>query len=351
MSPPFPISERSETRGFTLIELLVVVFVIGVLAALLLPAVQASREASRRIDCINHLKQVGIALQSYESIYGFFPGVVTISGSVGKTTYSNHGYSPLVRMLAQMDQGPLYNATNLTGEATLPSSLWANITAMSLTVNLFLCPADLIPPVSGYGRSSYRFNIGPSPWHAPAPLKQDANDGPFTTHRFYGPASFKDGLSQTVGASERLQGNWTAGVWSDGDYVVTGAGDALMGSLTQPVTTDWVLSVCASASASLPIETRSGESWFLSGYHFTNYNHCATPNAKIHDCSIYSFKEDIHWRTLHEGVFTARSRHPGGVNAMMMDGSVRFIRDPINLAVWRALATRERGDIVSGDSY
>jgi len=111
------------------------------------------------------------------------------------------------------------------------------------------------------------------------------------------------------------------------------------------------VSVCASASADLPIETRSGESWFLSGYHFTDYNHCVPPNATIRDCSLYSFQEGIHARTLHEGVFTARSRHPGGVNTLLMDGSVRFVRDGVNLAVWRALATRASGDIVSGDSY
>jgi hypothetical protein len=126
-----------------------------------------------------------------------------------------------------------------------------------------------------------------------------------------------------------------------------------MGNIPAPLTTAWVVSVCAaaSASASYPSESRSGESWFLSGYHFTDYNHCATPNSNIEDCSIYSFQESIHWRTLHEGVFTARSRHPGGVNTSSMDGSVRFIRDTVNLSVWRALATRDRGDLVPGDGY
>jgi prepilin-type processing-associated H-X9-DG protein len=117
------------------------------------------------------------------------------------------------------------------------------------------------------------------------------------------------------------------------------------------LTIDWVVSVCTSASQKLPIETRSGESWFVSGYHFTDYNHCATPNARISDCSIYDLPENIQWRTLHEGVFTARSRHPGGVNTAWMDGSVRFVRDGINLAVWRSLATRDQGDLASGDGY
>jgi len=334
-------------RGFTLIELAVVIAIIGVLVALLLPAVQAAREASRRIECVNHLKQIGLALESYQSTYRYFPGVDTPSLYLRGEPTSNHSYCPLARLLAELDQGPLYNAANLTDQATLPGSLWANLTVMSTSVGLFLCPSDVQPHVPGYGRVNYRFNLGPGPWYAPSPLKQDAWDGPFTTHRFYSPAAFTDGLSQTVGVSERVQGNWIKGVWSSGDYLLTGAGDSYRGVMTIA----WAVSVCASASADLPIETRSGESWFLSGYHFTDYNHCVPPNATIRDCSLYSFQEGIHARTLHEGVFTARSRHPGGVNTLLMDGSVRFVRDGVNLAVWRALATRASGDIVSGDSY
>jgi len=351
LSPSLSELDRSSARGFTLIELLVVVSVIAALMAFLLPAVQSAREAARRIECVNHLKQIGLALQSYESTYRFFPGVETPSGTIAGQSYSNHAYSPLARILAQLDQGPLFNASNLTAQATLPDSLWANLTVMSTSVSVFLCPSDGTSAAPGYGRVNYRFNLGPGPWFAPAPLKQEAGDGPFTTHRFYSPASYSDGLSQTIGVSERLQGNWLEGIWSSGDYVLTGVGDSLMGHIPHFLTIDWVVSVCASASPTLPIETRSGESWFLSGYHFTDYNHCATPNSPIRDCSIYSFKENIHWRTLHEGVFAARSRHPGGVNTLLMDGSVRFVHDATNLAVWRALATRNRGDIISSDGF
>lgn len=341
---------RPSTRrihGFTLIELLVVISIIGILMALLLPAVQGAREAARRVECTNNLKQVGLALQSYSAKYAYFPGTTTPTAFTPRGPASNHCYSPLARMLPELEQGPLYNAINLTGQGTIPSSLWANLTVMSTTVGFFLCPSDQRQVVSGYGRVSYRFNLGPSPWVAPAPCKQEALDGPFTTHRFYGPADFTDGLSQTVGGSERLQGDWVEGNWSPGDYVLTGAGDGLMGNPNPPfLTIDWAVSVCAGASPSLPFETRSGESWVLSGYHFTDYNHCLTPNAKIRDCSLFSLTEGIHNRTLHEGVFTARSHHPGGVNVLFMDGSVRFAKDSVNLAVWRAAATRASGDIV-----
>ena len=346
-----PVTFPIVPKGFTLIELIVVILVIAILTAIVLPAVQSARGTARRVECINHLKQIGLALQSYESSCRVFPGVSTISGRTVFGFYSNHSYSPLARLLSDLDQGPLYNAGNFTAEATLPETLWANLTVMSASVALFLCPADQSVPTPGYGRSSYRFSIGPSPWIAPATLKRESEDGPFTVHRTYGPASFGDGLSGTIGVSERLQGDWTEGASSRGDYALTGVGDRLMGSITEPLTSAWALSVCPRADKTASVERRSGESWFLSGYHFTNYNHCAVPNASVKDCSIYSFSENIHWRTLHEGVFTARSHHQGGVNVLAMDGHARFIRDTIDLAVWRALSTRDRGEVVSGDEY
>ncbi len=115
---------------------------------------------------------------------------------------------------------------------------------------------------------------------------------------------------------------------------------------------DWAMAACASASPDLPIETKSGESWFFSGLHFTNYNHCATPNSRVRDCSFWpTWLPDLHSRTIVEGMFTASSFHPGGVNVLLMDGSVRFARDSIDRSVWRALSTRSGGEAVSSDSF
>lgn len=145
-----------------------------------------------------------------------------------------------------------------------------------------------------------------------------------------------------MGVSERVQGDWTRGASSVGDYALLGIGEG-----GGPLTIGWVVRSCAEAPADRPVESRGGESWFLSGSHFTGYNHSAAPNAPIRDCSLFGFTEDIHWRTFHEGVFPARSRHAGGVQALFLDGGVRFVRDAVDRAVWRALATRSGAEVIS----
>ncbi len=126
----------------------------------------------------------------------------------------------LARMLVEFDQAPLYNATNFGFEPTGDAGRLANHTAMLCDVDTFVCPSDGRPPVAGYGRVSYRFSIGPTPWITALPLDPSTVSGPFTAHDFYRPADFGDGLSQTIGASERLQGGWIEGVVADGDYLL-----------------------------------------------------------------------------------------------------------------------------------
>jgi prepilin-type N-terminal cleavage/methylation domain-containing protein/prepilin-type processing-associated H-X9-DG protein len=345
-----PLERRVDpTRGFTLIELLVVVLVIGILIGLLLPAVQAARGSARRLQCANNLKQLGLALNSYLAAQGTFPGVFGRSFK-GQDSYSAHSYSPLARMLGELDQRPLYDAANLDDVPTNGPTLHANLTVMKTEVAAFLCPADDQAAVEGYGRVSYRFNHGPTPWLAPDPRKHGSWDGPFTAHRCYRPIDFRDGLSQTVGASERLQGDWLDGSLNPGDYRMTGAE-----SPDVPLTTEWVRSVCDAAPPTTPVESRGGESWFLSGFHFTSYNHALPPNPRGVDCSVFPPApandplEPIQARTIHEGLFPARSYHNGGVNTLRMDGSVSFVMDSIDPAIWRALATRSGNEIIPVD--
>jgi prepilin-type N-terminal cleavage/methylation domain-containing protein len=332
-------------EAFTLIELLTVVGILGVVAALTLPAVMRSVEAARRLECQNRLKQLGIALESYVSFHGVFPAINSISGS-GPTgrAFSAHCFSPSARMLAQLDQSSLYNSVNFTLIPTLGAALCQNNTAMATRLSAFVCPSDPPGSVSGFGRTNYRYNIGPTPWHYAVTIVPTSTWGAFTSHVFYSPAAFGDGLSNTVGVSERTQGDWTKDVHSAGDYVLTDDGD--FGKSIGP---DSAVRLCAGAGLKYGFESRGGESWFLSGYHFTNYNHCATPNFRSRDCAFDHRKEGIGVRTLHEGVFTARSLHPGGVNTLRMDGSVHFAKDSVNVEVWRALSTRCGNEVVSQD--
>jgi prepilin-type N-terminal cleavage/methylation domain-containing protein len=345
-------ARRVLRAGFTLIEMLVAVGVIGLLVGLVLPAVQSARESARRAQCSNNLRQLGLALQSYAASHGVFPGTYARTEfgprRPGDNTWGSfHAYSPFARMLAELDQRPLYDAANFTLPPTFDLGLWQNLTVMQAAVGTFLCPSDPAPPVGGYGRANYRASIGPSPWSAAGDNAEASWDGPFTTHRFHRPSAFTDGLSNTVGLSERIQGDWTRGRLSPGDYRVLPS--PRPGGKVWPIA--WALEVCAMAPPDTPVESRGGESWFFSGLHFTTFNHTRAPNSKEVDCSLTNYWEDIHWRTIHDGLFPARSRHPGGVEVALMDGSVRFVSDRISLPVWRALGTRASGDLVPSDVW
>ncbi len=337
---------RRQIMGFTLIELLVVVLIIGLLTALVLPAVQSAREASRRIQCTNNLKQLGLALHNYLTQNSVFPGI-NLNTHIAPGTHaytSTYYYSPFARMLAQLDQPSLYSGINFMLPAV--EAIPLNQTLMETDIGCLLCPSDAQPAVQGYGRANYRFNIGPTPLWAAGNYYPLSESGPFTVHVVYSPADFLDGLSATVGVSERLEGDWTRGrfKWS-GDYVYLTAATppGIPHSLWDA---DQAVRFCSALPLSLPQESRGGESWFLSGLHFTDYNHCASPNMKIPDCSLNTDRvEAIRSRIEQQGVFKASSYHSGGVNALTMDGSVRFFQNGIDLRIWRALATRSGGEV------
>ena len=337
--------------GFTLIELLVVITVIGLLVGLILPAVQGAREAARRAQCVSRLKQIGLALNTYQSTYGHFPGL----GLPSSPTFDNHDpyelsmnlFSPVTRMLAQLEQGPLFDATNFEVKPSLEPSLPLNRTVMLTSLALLICPSDGPPPVQGFGRSSYHFNIGSTYRFSTGHIDPPSWTGPFTVHKSYGPADFRDGLSQTIGASERLQGDWVRGPFRlGGDYLVIPAEYARTDGA------DWAVAACSQAKPGALQESKGGETWFLSGYHNTNYNHCRTPNPRVPDCGFaIDLATSVHGRLMTPGVFPPTSNHPGGVNALLMDGSVRFVKDAVALAVWRAAATRSGQETLSADAF
>ncbi len=247
----------------------------------------------------------------------------------------------------QLEQTPVFNSINFLDRADDTRTLRANLTAMTTVVDTFLCPIDRTSTVKGYGRTNYRFCTGPSPSATPASGRPGSAAGAFTSNRSYSPADFTDGLSQTVGGSERLQGDWTRGVFrSGGDYYF-----ADIPGNSKNADPDVAIVACSTTPLDTPVESRGGESWFLRGFHMTSYNHVATPNPQFQSClfgkhSVYRF---IHNRTIHNGVMAATSAHRGGVHVVLMDGSVKFTRDEINKQVWRAISTRNGGETVSGD--
>ena len=302
-------------RGFTLIELLVVVTVMGILIALLLPAVQAAREAARRLACASHLKNIGLAIHTHAVARDAFPaGLAT----------RPFGASLFYQILPHVEQMPLYNSINLAFDA---SSDQTN-TAMQSIPGLFLCPSDpsRAAPESAHA-ISYAGNAGHNVVNGEGvfvslPLK--ARD-------------VTDGLSQTVGIAE-----WVVGPGTDKRASRLGSKYRLRGVYSD---TPADFTAFARACEALdPDDIQSfiafkGQFWLEGNMGYTLYNHRLPPGRP--SCIA---KQDFM-------ATTAGSLHGGGAHVVTMDGGVRFVKDSIDPRVWAALGTRAGGEVVSSDSY
>jgi len=327
--------------GFTLIELLVVVGIIGVLVALLLPAVQGAREAARRTRCQNNLRQIGIALEGYQGANNCFP-LVAIPVDINK--WYGGFYSVHSRMLPYLGEVPLYNSVNYTCGAWSPVTLsgvifpWqqeinaANGTATSTTIDVFLCPSDGGP--FQQGGNNYRGCQGVGPAYLTTAEFPDSGNGIFPPSSFVDTAMVPDGLSHTIAFCERLRGS--GGV----DKVLNPTRD-IYSQFESPFTADQYLTACRVVARPDAVGgfKQSGDSWFFTGMERTLYTNAQTPNGRTPDCVSAA-------SVLGHGLVTARSWHPGGVDALMGDGSTRFVTDSIDQAVWRGLGTRNGRELV-----
>ncbi len=337
-------------RGFTLIELLVVIAIIAVLIGLLIPAVQKVREAAQRMSCQNNLKQLGLALNNYESATGLYPAA--FMGNTNPTLYPPaSGYvdyffswSALAQLNPYLEQTNIYNRMNLMEPIYDPTNNY-NITAdnqfaVEQLIKLFLCPADLGAPVATNSATDYGVpTMGPTNYavcvgtgnNGGSPLNSDGMFMGLTPLRAL---SVTDGLSNTACMSESLLGQGAESQSgptpspADPEYVY-----AYIGFGT-PISA----SACSSATTWNGSQRR-GFTWASGEMRCASYNHFYTPNSKSYDCinndgtTITAFG----WKA-------ARSRHSGGVNLLLGDGSVHFIADSVTPQAWQALATRAGGE-------
>ena len=355
---------HASRPGFTLIELLVVIAIIAVLIALLLPAVQAAREAARRSQCVNNLKQLGVALHTYLSAIGTMPPGRFNSHVAG----NGNCWGAYSQLLPQLDQQNLFNAFNFNLAPELETSLAsasANATASATFLSTLLCPSDPAPVLlitaagEVYASHNYDLNVGSNyplqatfPSGVTSPFSNLPN-GPFYENQGVGPADFTDGLSNTVAVSETIRSTMTSTYATDPTRVFLVTGD---NKTTGPAITsdaDYASMCVTLPSTTTQFQATKGVRWHYGAPGHTMYNHRRTPNDKGPDCRgglPHSDKSDPNWSNLSLNV-TARSQHAGGVNSLLADGHVQFIKDSINVTVWQGLGSRNGGEVVGADSY
>jgi len=317
-----------RATGVSLIELLVVVGLLGLLIALLLPAIQAAREAARRASCVNNMRQVGLAAHLHLDARGSFP-----SGAVAKeykqvpsTPWTFYRWSALAQLTPFLENTAAYQALDLTVplyDASLNISP-VNRDAVKILVPEFLCPSDLGQPVTPKAApTNYAFNAG-SGMGGGTPLD---TDGVCYVNSRTKIRNIADGTSKTALISESVLGERR-----QVDHDAQTEYKFVLGS---PLTETF----CA-ATPRWNVQDVRGFAWVNGEYRCGLYNHHYLPNAIEPDCLGVKSGGGPQQRLTPFGWRAPRSRHPGGVNLVLCDGSARFIDDVIELTTWQALSTR-----------